>query len=141
MKVYSIRKTIFWLVLALILILPVSRHWRLMVFGERTTGTVHPVSLHRKLNFVGETELYYVNDISFIAGDSVYIMPAPTQYELEPGRKLTVFHRKKNPRDYFAFNLACLYFTPYSILLVILPIVWYAFYLSFNIYNREHSRR
>ncbi len=124
--------------MVLILALPVSRHWRLLVFGKFTTGTVQPHILHRKLNIAGEYVQYYVNDISFLADDSLHTVTAPTEQEMQPGRELRVCYSRRDPSRYCVLNFACLYLTPYTALLVILAVVWYAFYLSFNIYRREY---
>ena len=86
----------------------------------------------------GEYALYYVNDISFLAGDTLYTIAAPTEQEMEPGRELRVCYARRDPSRFCVLNFACLYLTPYTALLIILSVVWYAFYLSFNIYRREY---
>jgi len=138
LKVYSIRRAIFWLVMALIVLLPVSRHWRVIIFGEHTTGIVQPNVLHQKLNLAGEYTLYYVNDISFVAGDSIYTLSSPTEQEMDPGREVKVCYARRDPTRFCILNFASLYLTHYTALVVILAVMWYAFYLSFNIYRREY---
>ncbi len=136
-KLYSISKIIFWVVMLLILLLPLGRHWRLLAFGERTTGKVAAYIYHKKTGLLAEDQLVEASEVYFRAGDSIVKVFGPDDYLLEPGKSIRVYYSPRNPSDHVLFNFACLYMTSYSILPLILIFVWWAFYLSYNNYHRE----
>lgn len=138
MKLYSISKFIFWSVIVLILLLPVGRHWRLLSMGERVEGTVTAFEAQSKINMIGETELFYASEVQFMAGDSLVHTLGPVDHEMKTGRVIPVYYLQADPSQNCLFNFTCLYLTSYSILPVILLIVWYAFYLTYNNYHREN---
>ena len=123
--------------MVLILLLPLGRHWRLLTFGERTTGTAMEYTRHKKLNLYGEALLIEATEVHFMAGDSLVKTLGPVDYAIEPGTRVRVYYNPKDPSDNMLFSFACLYLSNYSILPLILIIVWYAFYLSFNNYHRD----
>ncbi|MCP4311056.1 MAG: DUF3592 domain-containing protein [Bacteroidetes bacterium] len=137
MKLYSISKLVFWAVMVMIVLLPMSRHWRLLSGGERTEGTVQGFSRHLDQNMFGEAELTWASEVRFRVGDSLLVTLGPVDYEMEIGKTIPVYYNRRDPSKNCLFNLSCLYYTSYTILPVILIIVWYAFYLSFNNYRRE----
>lgn len=137
MKLYSISKILFWTVLALILLLPLGRHWRLFTFGERTMGTAMEYARFEKLNMYGEARLIEATEVHFRVGDSLIKTLGPVDYAIDPGTSIRVYYRAEDPSDNMLFSFACLYLSNYSILPLVLIIVWYAFYLSFNNYHRD----
>ena len=137
MKLYSISKQIFWVVMILITLLPLGRHWRLFSFGERSTGTVLEYSSYFGEDFYGEKEVFYASKIQFNTSDGLVEIWAPTDAELKMGREVPVFYQAKDPSKNCILNFACLYTTSYSILPLILIFVWWAFYLSYNNYHKE----
>jgi len=123
--------------MALILLLPVGRHWRLLSTGVRTEGTVQDYVRHIDQNMFGESELSTASEVQFLVGDSLYVTRGPVDHEMEKGKTIAVYYNPRNPSKNCLFNFTCLYYTSYSILPLILLIVWYAFYLSYNNYQRE----
>jgi hypothetical protein len=137
MKLYSISKIVFWTVMVLILLLPLGRHWRLLSFGERVTGTVGEYTRQKKVDFFGEAQLIEASEVLFPVGDSLYKTLGPVDFELEQGKPIVVYYKPGDPSHNCLFNFSCFYMSSYSILPLILIIVWYAFYLSYNNYHRE----
>ncbi len=140
MKVYSISKWTFRGICLLILLLPVSRHWRLLTSGERTTGTVtRYVERREDPRYPAEA-----SEIQFMVDGRMHKAYGPANYEYKQGRTLTIFYERKNPSHYCVATFSGFYLNAYSILPLILITVWYAFYLSFNNYRRRmkmHSGR
>ena len=137
MKLYSISKLVFWGVMALILLLPLGRNWKLLSGGERTKGTVQSFLPHVDQNMFGESELSYASEIHFRVGDSIHVALGPVDHEMKTGKIIPVYYNPRDPSKNCLFNFTCLYLSSYTILPVILIIVWWAFYLSFNNYHRD----
>jgi hypothetical protein len=139
MKIYSISKFAFWGICLLILLLPVSRHWRLLSFGGKSSGTVLEYSLLLHEPRVGENTLHYANRVEFQVGDSACITHGPLDFEMRPGRSVRIRFDPANPSDCCLVTFASFYLHSYTTLTVCLLILWGAFYLSFN-YYRKSSR-
>ena len=133
MKVYSISKWTFRGICLLILLLPVSRHWRLLTGGERTTGTVTRYMERR------EDSRYPVeaSEIEFLVDGRIHKAYGPANYEYEQGRTLQIFYARNDPSTNFVASFSGFYLSGYTILPLILITVWYAFYLSFNNYRKR----
>jgi len=133
MKVYSISKWTFRGICLLILLLPVSRHWRLLTGGERTTGTVTRYMERR------EDSRYPVeaSEIEFLVDGRIHKAYGPANYEYEQGRTLQIFYARNDPSTNFVASFSGFYLSGYTILPLILITVWYAFYLSFNNYHKR----
>ncbi len=142
MKVYSISKPAFWAILALILALPVSRHWRLISSGERTIGLVCRNDYLRKEGFDGSTRYILRSAIIYTAGDSSYTTYGPPYYAFEPGTRLKVIYQKNKPSKCCLWNFRGLYLKSYSIIVLTMICFWIAFYLSYNAYvNQKRARK
>ena len=137
MKLYSISKLVFGSVILLIILLPVGRHWRLLSTGVKTEGTVQDFLRHVDQNMFGESLMSNASEVNFLVGDSLYVTLGPTDHEMEKGKTIAVYYNRHDPSKNCLFNITCLYYTSYSILPLILLVVWYAFYLSYNNYQRE----
>lgn len=137
MKVYSISKWAFRGICLLILILPVSRHWRLLTTGEKAAGTVIHYTLTAKEDIAGNKKLFYASEIQFDADRERHLAYGPMNYEYTPGRKVIVFYDRKDPSSYCISTFTGFYLNNYIVLPIILLTVWIAFYLSFNNYQRK----
>ncbi len=137
MKVYSISKWAFYGISLLILILPVSRQWKLLVAGEKSTGTVIAYNrlLHENRN--GDVTIEYASEIHFqVEGKSVKAY-GPMNLEYTPGRTLNVMYDPEDPSNNCLLTFSSLYLNNYSVLPLILLTLWGAFYLSFNNYSKR----
>jgi hypothetical protein len=137
MKLYSISKLVFFGVMAMILLLPVGRHWRLLSTGEHTKGTVQNYTRHVDHDMFGEAKLIWASEVHFRMGNSTCVALGPADMEMKVGKTVPVYYKQGDPSRYCLLNLSSLYFSSYTILPLILIFVWWAFYLSYNNYHRE----
>lgn len=137
MKVYRISKWAFGGICLLILLLPVSRHWKLLTRGIRTTGTV--TEYRYKMLEDGKGERYPVeaSEIEFEADGVIHRAFGPDNYEYRKGRKVTIFYRQDHPADNCVVTFTGFYLNYYTAIPIVLLAVWYAFYLSFNNYRKR----
>jgi len=133
MKVYSISKWAFRGICLLILLLPVSRHWRLLSTGKRATGTV--TEYVRRM----EDPRYPVeaSEIEFKVNGVSHKAYGPANYEYKQGRSLKLIYDPKDPARNCVLTFSGFYLSNYSILPLMLITIWYAFYLSFNKYRKK----
>lgn len=137
MKVYSISRWAFYGISFLILILPVSRHWDLLVRGKTATGEVRQfdrILLERRF---GEDQVEMASTIEFETGGITYTTRGPQNYEYRPGRMVKVRYDPKDPRRNCILTFSGFYLHNYTILPLILMTLWGAFYLSFNNYQKK----
>jgi len=140
MKVYSISKWAFRGICLLILLLPVSRHWKLLTTGSRTTGTVTQYTVRIVEDIMGKRDLIQASEIEFEVDGVIHTTYGPENYEYATGRTLTVFYMKKDPSQNCIATFSGFYLSNYTILPLMLITVWYAFYLSFNNYRRRMKK-
>ena len=137
MKVYRISKWAFGGICFLILLLPLSRHWKLLLRGERTRGTVTLYTRHYE---VGKDHTRYsvkASEIEFQVEGITYTTYGPANYQYEKGRHVPVYYSPKNPDMNCVATFSAVYLTNYLAIPIILLMVWYAFYLSFNNYRKR----
>ncbi len=137
MRVYSISKWAFRGICLLIIILPISRHWKLLTTGQRANGTVTAFVMHEGEMLIGEGDLVYVSEITFEVNGTLHKTFGPSNYEYNTGRNIKVFYNSGNPSHHCIATISGFYLTGYTVLPVILLVVWAAFYMSFNNYRRK----
>ena len=137
MKVYSISKWAFYAICLLILILPISRHWRLLAGGKNAIGEAGPYERYMVERFIGGKEAVYASTIEFQYEGQVYTTRGPANYEYRQGRRIILRVDPGNPADHCILTFSGLYLNNYSILPLFLLTVWAAFYLSFNNYRKK----
>jgi hypothetical protein len=133
MKVYSISKWAFFGICALILTLPLSRHWRLITLGETAMGrvTAFKMTVHENI----------ASEIQYLAEDSSYLAYGPEGFEYKAGRNIRLRYNPGDPSEYCLLIFSSLYFNDYFIFPLVLITVWTAFYLSFNSYSKKKRKR
>jgi hypothetical protein len=132
MKVYRISKWAFGGICILILLLPVSRHWRLLITGERTTGTVTQYVRQVMEDRQGDKYLKEASEIEFVADGVSHKTLGPENYEYKTGRSLKLIYDPEDPSHNCIVTFSGFYLSNYTVLPIILITFWYAFYLSFN---------
>ena len=137
MKVYRINKWAFRGICLLILLLPFSRHWRLLSTGERTTGTVTAYAYRMVENMGRERYPVEASEIEFDVDGLTHKTYGPDNFEYKQGRSLTIFYDQRDPSDNCVATFSGFYLNNYSAFPLILIMVWYAFYLSFNNYRKR----
>ena len=137
MKVYRISYWAFGGICLLILLLPLSRHWKLLLQGERTRGTV--TQYIRRYEEGKDHSSYPVDasEIEFQVEGITYLTYGPSNFKYERGRQVPVFYNPKNPEVNCVATFSALYLTNYLALPIVLLMLWYAFYLSFNSYQKR----
>ena len=140
MKVYSISKWAFRAICLLILLLPVSRHWRLLTTGGRTKGKVKEYTVRIVEEIMTENDLAMASEIEFKVDGVIHQTYGPENYEYETGRSVTVFYMPEDPSRNCVATFSGFYLGYYTVLPIILLTVWYAFYLSFNNYRRRMKK-
>ncbi len=142
MKVYSINKWAFYGICVLILALPVSRHWKLLIGGEGAPGTVTGFTRYNHENRFGKVERIFASEVQFRAGDSIYTAHGPDDFQLERGRTLRVIYDPDDPTHNCLIAFSGFYLNNYAALPIILLVLWASFYLSFNSYmNKKRASR
>lgn len=139
MKVYRISKWTFYGICLLILILPVSRKWKLIVDGTRTKGVVSRYHLVPRETVNGKMTLNYASEILYTVEDSTYTTHGPVNFEYEYGREVRVIYETGNPSNSCILTFYGFYLSNYSALPLVLLVLWAAFYLSFNNYSKAAS--
>lgn len=137
MKEYSISKWAFVAICLLIISLPVARHWKILTSGEKAQGTVFDTVIHKKELLGGESRIYYTSEIVFQANGTPQKAYGPANYEYTIGRKVKVIYKKGNPSENCILTFSGFYLDGYTVLPIILLVVWAAFYMSFNNYQRK----
>ncbi|MEN8227673.1 MAG: hypothetical protein ABFS38_05920, partial [Bacteroidota bacterium] len=117
-----------------------SRQWRLLVDGKKASGTVIAYNrlMHENLN--GEVTIEYASEIHFEVEGESHKAYGPMNLELKPGRTLNVRYDPEEPSNNCLLTFSGFYLNNYSVLPLILLILWGSFYLSFNSYNRSGNK-
>jgi len=136
MKTYTISGWTFAIVCLLILSLPLSRKWRLIIRGEKAGGVVSEYRPVVRKHADDSKTLDYASEVLFRVGDSTYAARGPEGIRYERGRRVTVMYDPEDPGRNSILTFSALYLSDYSALPLILLILWGAFYLSFNNYSR-----
>jgi hypothetical protein len=139
MKVYRISKWAFGGICLLILLLPVSRHWKLLTSGERTTGEVTGYGYRMVEDKAVDQHPVKSSEIEFEADGKIYKTYGPVNYEYKQGRSLTIIYKEKDPDENCIATFTGFYLNYYTAIPIVLLAVWYAFYLSFNNYRKRNK--
>ena len=134
---FKISRLQFWLVTLLILLLPLSSRYKLILRGEKTVGIVVD---HQK---VGSSRLSGSDTFSVIQfqTDSVTVRmygPENTMYEL--GDSITVYYDKKRPENCMILTFGYIYTGRSAIIPFVLLLIWIAFYLAFKDNSSNYSK-
>jgi len=137
MKVYRISKWAFGGICLLILLLPLSRHWKLLLRGEQARGTVTLYTGHFEMGKDHTRYTVKASVIEFQVDSITHITYGPANLEYKKGRQVPVFYNPKNPEVNCVATFSAIYLTNYLAIPIILLMVWYAFFLSFNNYQKR----
>jgi len=140
MRVY-VRKPLFYFILVLIALLPLSKKAGLLLSGTRTTGTVIDYGIiddNKSYKYRGH---YDVSIISFIAGGKEYHISGPLNVVYDLGEEVTVIYDKDNPADYTLLTISSLYSGTGLIMALFVLMVWMAFYLTWGAKELPKKKR
>jgi len=137
MKAYRISKWAFRGICLLIALLPVSRHWKLLTSGERTSGTVKAYVYRMAEDVVVERYPVEASEIVFLVDGVIHKAYGPVNYEYKKGRTVNIFYSKDDPAENCVATFSGFYLNYYAVFPIVLLALWYAFYLSFNNYRKR----
>lgn len=128
--ILKVNKTKFYFILVLIVLLPVSKKYKLLLFGARTEGIVVDYAdlIHLPVNYI---DWHNCAIIRFDANNQTHYMRGPEDVMYEPGRKMKVIYNKKEPSRSMIPTFAYFYSMPNALIPGILLLLWIAFYTSF----------
>ncbi|MCB8964696.1 MAG: DUF3592 domain-containing protein [Bacteroidales bacterium] len=134
---FEISRLQFWVVTVLILLLPLSSKYKLIVMGEKTTGRVIG---HQKVSSgrLSEHDTYSV--IQFQAGTATVRMYGPENTIYELGDTVTVYYSNENPRNCMIPSLPFIYTGRSAIIPFIMLLVWVAFYNAFKYIKSANTK-
>jgi len=128
---FSISKLQFWIITLLILLLPISSKYKLILFGGKAEGTV---VVHQKIA-TGFSRLNGYDTfavIEFKTDSATVRMYGPENFVYEIGDKFNVYYDKSNPKNCMILTLGFIYTGRSIVLPGIILIIWLAFYLAFR---------
>jgi len=137
MKVYSISQWAFVAICLLILILPVGRHWKLLTTGSKIQGTVTQMTAITRKILGKQTQYGHASKIEFVVEGQTYMAHGPLNYEYDSGRRVMVYYDENEPSYNCISTFSGFYLDNYTVLPIILLVLWAAFYMSFNNYQRR----
>ncbi|HOK84844.1 hypothetical protein [Tenuifilum sp.] len=129
---HRISPKLFWFVTLMIITLPITTQYRLLIFGEYTTGEVVGVEYEKTLGISAfGPDKYPIIVFTTLEGKSVQFY-GPENFEYPKGTMLKVVYSPNNPTDCMVFSFGALYTDRKAIIPGILFLLWMAFYLAFR---------
>jgi hypothetical protein len=121
----------FYIITFLILLLPLSSSWKLLLFGEKTKGIVtgHIKKYVQGGNYASPS-FEKTSVIQYSDGKQYYEFYGPEEIVYPVGKEITIFYNPKKPKKFLMFNFVGLFFSQKMIFPGVLLIVWAAFYLT-----------
>lgn len=129
-----ISKTQFYIITFLFFLLPFSMHWRLFLFGKRTTGIVIKPNITDVLTL--KTDRHSI--ICFETPDRHIYIYGPEDVIYPVGKEIKIIYRENKPEDYVMLNAAGLLLTNKTVIPFVLLIFWVSFYVS---YRQTHKKQ
>lgn len=131
LRIY-IRKPVFYLVLVLIALLPLSKKAELLIFGKRTTGTVVDYGIIDSNNAVKFRGQMNVSMISYTVDGTEYLAASSMNVVYDIGKKVTIIYDKDDPNHSSLLTFTSLYSGYGMILAGFVLLIWMAFYLTWG---------
>lgn len=119
----------FLIVTILFALIPLSTHWKLFLFGQKTTGTVVKPKISSPLLY--STDRYSIIEFKTHEAKKILIY-GPEDLEYPIGKEFKILYNKNKPQNYVILNAAGLLLTNKVILPIVALILWISFYLSFG---------
>ena len=129
---HRISPKLFWFVTLMIITLPITTQYRLLIFGEYTTGEVVGVEYEKTLGISAfGPDKYPIIVFTTLEGKSVQFYGLEN-FEYPKGTILKVVYSPNKPTDCRVFSFGALYTDLKAIIPGILFLLWMAFYLAFR---------
>jgi hypothetical protein len=138
MKLYfKITRLKFYGILFLILLIPVSKKYRLLLFGVRTDGIAIGYGDEQvRLTMPGSFDYTL---FQFQTGKGSFQIRGPENIYYEPGEKVRVLYNKNDPGKCMILSFSYLYSSPNAAVTGVLLLLWIAFYTSFTKPESRHK--
>lgn len=135
---FNISKLKFYVILILILLIPVSKKYRLLIFGVRTEG----IAVGYGENEIRSTAPAYFDHtlFRFDTEKGSFEIRGPENIIYNLGEKARVIYDKKNPNKCMILSFAYLYSAPNAMIPGVLLLLWIAFYTSFAKPDTKHKK-
>jgi hypothetical protein len=134
---FKISKLQFYVILFLILLIPVSKNYRLLIFGTRTEGIAVG---HGEMRIADPGTIEYtVFQFQTVKGS--FVIRGPENVIYKPGEKVKVIYNSKNPNKCMILSFTYLYASANAMISGILMLLWIAFYTSFTKPERHKISR
>ncbi|MCY1635268.1 DUF3592 domain-containing protein [Marinifilum sp. D737] len=124
MKITGFR---FFIITALILLIPIYSNWRLLLNGNKTEGIVIKTS---KDNMGQLYSIYSI--IQYEVEDKTYQLKGLENVEYPLGKNFTILFDPDNPHEAILYNFKGIYFNRSTSVAIVMFVLWVAFYLSFS---------
>lgn len=134
---FKISKLKFYVILFLILLIPVSKKYRLLLFGIRTEGIAVGYGEEDGRSAIPDNYDYTL--FQFETENGNFKIRGPENFIYEPGEKARIIYNKKNPNNCMILSFAYLYSTPNALIPGIILLLWIAFYTSFTKPEKRHT--
>jgi hypothetical protein len=135
MKLYfKISKLQFYVILFLILLIPVSKKYRLLIFGVRTEGIAVGYGEGDVRTYVPDYTIF-----RFQTEKGSFDIQGPENVIYKPGEKARIIYSKKNPEKCMILSFAYLYSSPNALVPGFILLLWIAFYASFTKSESRHK--
>ena len=121
----KISRTKFYIIIVIILLLPLSKNWRLLLFGHDVTGVV---KYHRDIS--AHKGYYRYSIIFYEVNNQEYQVKGPANVVYPVGKKIKIKYRDSNPSKCIPLNLSTIYFGKQMAFPGFLLIVWLALYIN-----------
>jgi hypothetical protein len=125
-----ISRKYFLIISLLFFLVPFSAQWRLLLFGEKTKGTVVRY-VNRNSRELYTTDLYTrFSVIRFETPNRYYEITGPEDVIYPLGKTITLYYDKGNPEKIVLFSFTGLFFSNKMIVPGVLLLMWFAFYIT-----------
>jgi hypothetical protein len=125
-----VSKKQFYIITVLFLLVPFSVHWRLFVFGQKTTAVVlRHIAPHSSFAYNSESTSKYAV-IGFQADNEYIEFKGPEDLKYPIGKKITVVYNSKKPSQFVMLNFAGIVLSNKMIIPGVLLLAWFAFYIT-----------
>jgi len=127
---FKISKLKFYVILVLILLMPVSKNYRLLLFGIRTEGIAMGYNESQSISAIPANSDY--TSFRFETEKGSFYISAPENITYKSGEKAKIIYDKNSPEKCMIYSFSYLYSGPNAIIPGVLFILWIAFYTSFK---------
>lgn len=129
----KINRNTFYITIVLIMLLPISKQWKLLLFGTRTIGVaVDYQILNQRADMQYNSSYAKTTIFQYNVGNKNYRILGPSNSVYELGEKHKIIYDKRRPSKSMIPTIAYMYSFHRIIIPMMVLLVWIAFYTSFT---------